>query len=290
MTDDDPLGDFGDEEDEEIHDIQPDLGEHVGWIGRQLRRLGGGTATAATSTRTKAFGALVVGFGLVVAALYGSYRLNGLLDTVVYAGVFVLCATVIPISISIFGAGMPGSAALGKGHIVLGAFAFSHHYLVQREDAWDWCPGEADRVYIDGEWHAIDGQETKSVLGWRPFGVLRYKTDETLREWRADAAVSGRRQGVQPDGGEVEIERGGWTQAPKPDISGQGKHWLVDLKRVYASGVRRIGDIELIETAEEIIERGQVDDGTLSGLGPAITFIVALILGCLVGGVVLFLG
>jgi hypothetical protein len=287
MTDADPHGDMDDEEEQ---DLTPDFWAHVEWITERLKSLRQSGARTATSTRTKAFVALVVGFGLVLATLYGSYRLNGLLDTAVYAGVFVLCATIIPISISIFGAGMPGSAALGKGHIALGAFAYNQHYLVQRDDRWDWCPGEADRVYIDGSWHEIDGQENKSVLGWRPFGILRYKTGESLQEWRADAAVSGRRQGMHPDGGEVQIERGGWTQAQKPDISGKGKHWLVDLKRVYASGVRRIGDIELIETAEEIIERGQVDDGTLSGLGPAITFIVALILGCLVGGVVLFLG
>jgi len=51
-----------------------------------------------------------------------------------------------------------------------------------------------------------------------------------------------------------------------------------------------MGDIELIETAEEVIERGQVDDGKLSGMGPALTFIASLIIGVIVGAGVLFLG
>lgn len=231
-----------------------------------------------------------------LCALFASWVFNGLINTIVYLIVFVVCVGIIPISIALFGAGMPGSASLGRAHIVLGAFAFGHHYLVQREDRWEWCPGDERFVYIDGEMHEIEGGfNNRSVLGWRPFGILRFKDHDSLREVRVDNTAVEGRSGRATDGGlpsepADDIQRGGWNQAPKPTVTGAASTWLVDLKRVFSSGIRKIGDIRLIETAEEIIERGQVNDSGLSGLGPALTFTVALILGILAGGVILFLG
>lgn len=249
-----------------------------------------------TSARAQAFYYLVVTFGVAVGALYGSYVFNGLIDTIAYAVVFIFAIALIPTTIAIAGAGVPFNAALGRAHIVLGAFAFGHHYLVQREDRWEWCPGDEQQVFIDDEWKDIEGGfGNKSVLGWRPFGILRYKEDGSLRQVRADQAASKRRNGTAADGGLVDevdddMARGGWQQARKPTVTGRGGTWLVDLKRVYSSGIKRIGDIELIETAEEIIERGQVNDSGIGGHGPMLTFVVSLILGILVGTGVLFLG
>lgn len=252
---------------------------------------------ALTSARAQGFYYLVVAFAVAVGALYGSYLFNGLVATVAYGMVFLVCVGLIPISVALFGGALPGSSGLGRAHIVLGAFAFDHHYLVQLDDRWEWCPGAGDRVYIDDEWHDIDGGfGNKSVLGWRPFGILRYKDDDSLTEIRVDQAAERGRGNATADGGLVDtgddddMTRGGWQQANRPTVTGKGGTWLVDLKRVYSSGIKKIGDIELIETAEEIIERGQVNDSGLSGLGPAVTFIVALILGILAGGVILFLG
>lgn len=249
-----------------------------------------------TSPRAQGFYYLVVAFAVAVGALYGSYIFNGIVNTIAYAIVFLLCIGLIPTLISLFGSGIPGSASLGRAHIVLGAFAFDHHYLVQLEDRWGWCPGDDSRVYIEGQWHDIDGGlGNKSVLGWRPFGVLRYKDDNSLSEIRVDQLAERQRGNATADGGVVDtgdegMTRGGWQQKYRPTVTGRTGTWLVDLKRVYSSGIKKIGDIELIETAEEIIERGQVNDSGLSGLGPMVTFTVALFLGILAGGVILFLG
>lgn len=223
----------------------------------------------------------------VLAALYISYRLAGPVATVLYVFLFLMAVSLAPLAINLVGNGMPFSTSLGRGHIILGAFAFGHHYLVQRDTRWEWCPGEPDRVYIDGEWHEIEGGlENKSVLGWRPFGILRYKDDETFEEVRVDTAAErstgrDRGRGTTADGGTV--ERGGFRQVAPPAVTGIDGTWLVDLKRVFSRGVRKIGDIEIIETAEEIIERGQVQDSKLGLDNPTVTFFVSLTMGVLAG-------
>lgn len=235
-------------------------------------------------TQIVGFIAAVAAFGALFVALYIGYRYAGLIDTMVYVTVFLLAATAIPGAIMLFGDTVPGSQALAKMHVALGAFAFNHHYLVQTDDGWDWCPGDKDRVWIDGDWHDIEGgEEHRSVLGWRPFGILRYKESDTLQDIRADAkadVTSGRRSS---DGGVV--ERGGYKRRKKPTVQQYGDNidWLVNLERVYTRGVQKIGDIELIETAEEIIERGQVEDSFMDKNRPALTFLAALAMGVLTG-------
>lgn len=244
---------------------------------------------AVTSSRAMAYYTVLMGLIAVSGTLYLSVRFNGVIDTVVYALIFLFCATLFPVGIGLLGSGFPANTSLGRGHIVLGAFAFGHHYLVQLEDRWEWCPGEEGRVYIDGEWHEIvSGEENKSVLGWRPFGILRYKDDETLAHARVDTKAETVRDAASTDGGGV--TRGGWAEAPEPTVSGIDGNWLVDLKRVFSSGIRTIGDIDLIETAEEVIERGQVSDGRMSSLGPMVTFVVSLVLGIGLGYLVLYTG
>lgn len=244
------------------------------------------------TTRIKAFVALVIGLAAVVGTLYGSVRFNGIVNTLIYTVVFVVCLTFLPTIIGIAGAGVPGSTALGKAHIVLGAFAFREHFLVERADRWELCPGDGERVYIDDEWHDIEGGlEYKSVLGWRPFGIIPYKSDETWANVRVDNKAVNERSGAATDGGAIDEaeERAGWSLRDQPTVTGKGSTWLLDIKRIYSSGIRDIGDIDLIETAEEIIERKQVNDPTISD-NPTVTFFVAMILGIIIGGVVLYLG
>lgn len=231
----------------------------------------------------KRLAVLIVAVFVVSGALYLSVRLAGPLATILYAFLFVMALTLMPLIINLMGNAMPGSAMLGRGHMILGAFAFDHLYLVDRGTQWELCPGEEDRVYIDDEWHNITGGlDKKSVLAWRPFGILRYKDDDTLTQVRVDEkALKTRGPRASTDGGE--LERGNYQQAPKDPVSGIDGTWLVDLKRVYSRGVRKIGDIEIIETAEEIIERGQVNDSRLGLDNPTVTFFGALVFGVVTG-------
>lgn len=219
----------------------------------------------------------------VVFMVYLSLRLAGVVATIVYALLFLMTLTLAPLVINLMGNALPGSTMLGRGHIILGAFAYNNHYLVDFGTHWDWCPGDDDRVYIDGEWHDIDGGlEKKSVLGWRPFGILRYKESDTFQEVRVDeAALRDRGQEATTDGGG--LERGGYSQEAKNPVSGIDGTWLIDLKRLYNRGVRKIGDIEVIETAEEIIERGQVNDSAIGLDNPTVTFFMALVFGVITG-------
>lgn len=223
--------------------------------------------------------ALVV---LLVLALLVQTR--GPLATTLYVFVFLFCLALMPMLIWLFGNSFPGSASTGRLHIILGAVAFDHHYLVQRDNEWEWCPGERGQVYIDGEWHDVEGQENYSILGWRPFGILRYKDKETWADKRADTKAERLRGATATDGGEgAGVERGGWTEAEQPLVTGIEGTWLVDLKRVYTRGVKKIGDIELIETAEEIIERGQVNASRFSNWKPFIETGFGLLLGVITG-------
>jgi hypothetical protein len=241
---------------------------------------------ALTSTRAKAVYVLAMVLFSIVAVLWLSVRYNGILSTIVYAFAFTFTLALFPIIVALFGGSTPGGGLIAKLHIALQAFAFNNHYLVEFDDKYEWCPGEEDRVYINGEWHDIDGGlDNKTVLGWRPFGLLRYKCDGTLVGERADRKALKQRAGgtsdPTADGGQV--QRGGYERATRPEESGVDGTWLLNLERVYTRGVQKMGDIELIETAEEIIERGQVDDGTMASWGPVVTYLVSLVIGIITG-------
>lgn len=228
------------------------------------------------------------GIGAVLFAL--SWRYKGPVETMLYAVLFVFSFALIPSTIGVLGHATPGNTLLGKLHVILGALAYNHHYLVQLDDKWVWCPGDRDGVHIEecdcGEdWHElVGGHEHRSVLGWRPFGILRHKDAETLTNVRADARGEVAR-GTSADGGTV--ERAGYTEESAPAVDGLDGDWLVDLKRVYGSGIDKIGDIDLIETAEEIIERGQVDAGTMSEWRAALIGLAGIVIGVVVGFVYL---
>lgn len=242
-----------------------------------------------TSYRFKGFVITVVVFAGLIGLWYAAFLRDGVIAALLYAFLFIFFFGVIPSTIGVLGNVTPGNASLAKLHIILGAIAFNHHYFVQRDEGWEWCPGSADEVYIDGEWREIKGgKENRSVFGWRPFGVLLDKQDVDLGEYRADTRANNERQKdlrrqdpTMQDGGT--IERGGWEEVQNINITGDDGWWLIDLKRVYSSGIKKIGDIELIETAEEIIERGQVDTSRLKGWRPIIGSLVGLFFGVITG-------
>lgn len=237
--------------------------------GRELLALGGGVL-------------------VVVLVLYLSYQWNGLVDTIIYVTLFIAAFSIMPIIIGIFGAEIWGNHLLAKLHEILGAAAFGYHYLVDRGDRWERWPGDADRIWVDKEWHDIvGGFDNRTVLGWQPFGITRYKDEDTFRKARVDEQAR-HRDAVKGDGGTV--ERAGFDQVDPPIESGLDGTWIVDLKRIMTPGVRRMADVDIIETAEEIIERREVGNrGQGTRINPLVTGGVALLLGITTGLVYLWL-
>lgn len=234
--------------------------------------------------------------------LYLSVRLAGILATIVYAFAFLIGLTAIPTTILLLGPSMPKflGGILGKLHFILGQLAFGTGYLVQREDRWELCPGTTSSVYIDGEDHEIpDGTSNLNVLGWQPFGILRFKDDDSLQRLRVG------RGGVSADGGRA--TRAGFDEASPfdsrehlerteqelrrlgvdIDLDDGGGGWWIDLKRVYARGVRHIGDIDIIEAAEQIMMRKTAKAGRVSGYETYIATFVGIVLGVLTAYVLL---
>lgn len=230
---------------------------------------------------------------LLLAAFLGVEYLMvgwlGIIDAVLYTVMFIIGAAAFPFFIAIGGEVLPFNVRIARVHILLGALAFNHHYLVDRGDHWEWCPGEAERVYIDGEWHDIDGGfENRSVLGWRPFGILRYKDDEAYTSLRVDTKAERQRgRPTKADGGAA-ISRGGYAEASPPAETGIDGTWVIDLKRLFASGVKKFGDVELVETAEEVIERGEVMPSSFENWRPFLETMAGIAFGVVVGYLMFF--
>ncbi|MDR9432183.1 MAG: hypothetical protein RI568_16000 [Natronomonas sp.] len=247
-----------------------------------------------TSSRAKKLYVAVAAIAVAVAVFWYTVQSRGIVAAILYTFLFGFCATLFPIGINLLGGATPNG--IGKLHLLLGAVAFNHHYLVQRDHGYEWCPGERGRVWIDDEWHDVEGEENYSILGWRPFGILRYKDDATWSEKRVDEAglkargsFTRERDPTAADGGEVTVERGSFEAVPRPHISGLDGTWLLDLKRIFTTGVRKIGDVELVETAEEVIERKQVSESKMGSAGPVVETVGGLFLGILAGYGYLFL-
>jgi hypothetical protein len=244
--------------------------------------------TDITRRQVGLFVGAVLAVAVPVAALAGLWVTVGPVDTIVYSIAFGFGLTFLP-GLVLFGApSFPGFLQRGLGGLywVLGATAFGATYLVQRAGGrFELWPGTRERVFIHGTWHDIvGGQENLQILGWQPFGFVLEKADQTLEEARVDPKALAQ---TQTDGGSS-VERGGYAQRP-PDASISGDEtWLVDLKRVYSRGLQKIGDIEVIERAEEIATREESQRGRSSQWSAVIGSIVGLIIGIITG--VVFLG
>jgi len=281
------------------------LRDRLAAVGDRLRRV----VTLAAMARVLG---TIAALAVPVGVLYLSWQLTGPLATVIYTMIFLLLFLLVPLTIGLFGSATPGSTALGKGHFILGAFAAGHWYLVQTPRRYRLCVGDGDRFYLDGEWHAIEGgRQNKTHLAWRPFGLVYLKADEQLQEARVkERALS--------DGGAHSVERAGIQEVspaasiqvcpscdfrtgdpdrlqcphddevlidPDPgDVSG----WRVDLKRLYRTGLARVGNIDLLETSEEQTMRDEVGTGTVSEWSAVIGMLLGLIIGVVAGYIGMF--
>lgn len=242
------------------------------------------TATTDDVVRTFRFKAFVglVGTGLATLALLWVMwtRWYGPLSTVVYAFVFVFGLALLPVTILLLGNALPGSGLLGKLHIIFAHIALRYPYLLDRGDRYEYAPGTKNAVWIDsagenGEYREItSGHSNRTVLGWRPFGIVFDKTSVDLENLRADTVAERSRS---TDGGTV--ERGGYQERAPPGVSGRDGKWLIDLKRVFSRGVKKLGDIDVLETTEEVTQRKQSQNGRLSGYRSIIGTVVGLLLG-----------
>lgn len=221
----------------------------------------------------------------------------GPIATILYGFLFLVGLTWLPVIIYFGAPSFPGTmrSIFGKGHWILAAVAYNVPFLVQHETGWQLHLGRENgdqyEVYINGDWHPIaDGLGNMTVLGWRPFGILRWKDDKrTLVGVRADTRAEHERNETAlslPDGGDTGA-RAGYSEAAPPAVSGDDGRWLVDLKRAYSQGMRKIGDIDVIEKAEEVARRKQAGSGRMDGWQPIIGSLVGLVLGVATGYVLL---
>lgn len=247
---------------------------------------------------------------LIAAVLGGSWYLVGTVDTVIYVFLFLLGLGAVPLGIMMLAPSLPRSigAPLGRGMWICQQLCFGTGYLVEFPSEYRICLGDDDgRVYINGEWHDVAGMDNMTMLGWQPFGSIRYKDSDTLNRERvddttgrtttdggarpaaADIATMGIDDVMSDDNQSSEADtttRGGYTDFGPPD---RPDGWVLDLKAVFSAGLKQIGDIANIEKAEEVAMREDAKDGVGAGNEVLIGSVVGLILGIASGYVTLFI-
>jgi hypothetical protein len=229
---------------------------------------------------------------VTVVLEYLSWQYLGPVATVVYTLLFVLGLALIPSTVAVFGSMMPN--LVGDIEFALGQLGFGRGWLVQHDRKWQMHPGRErdgrEEVYIDGEWREVDVSGNQTILGWQPFGMLRYKDDDSLLEVRADDYAQSKQSqlsssAVTTDGGEV--VRGGYEQVPArehKDIDAENAgeppdSWLLDLKRIWSPGLERMGDVDVIEDVEKVKMRAEA----IADQGEAKRMIIGSLVGLILG-------
>jgi len=326
MTDNDPLDDYdSDDEDERpgVPEIVADAVANASQrVGPALTRAIERGRVALRNTQEQARPAIsqtqrqynwtvilssVLALAITAGAVGGVWYLAGAVDAVVYTVLFIAGAALVPVGILMFAPSLPHAigAPLGRGMWILQQVVFGTGYLVEFDSEYRACPGDDGEVYIDGEWHDVNGMEDMTVLGWKPFGTVRFKDDDTLSRERVDNEINepatdgGSAPGAADiatmelddvmtpvdSGEEKKRTRGGYTDFGLPE---RADNWVLDLKAVYNSGLKKVGDIANIEKSEEVAMREDAKEGVTSGNEVLIGSVVGLLLGIASGYVTLF--
>lgn len=243
--------------------------------------LGSRALAAVTSGKAKGLYFTVVVAAVTLGVGYASWVFAGPVDTVLYFFLFGFGAVLIPATVGLgspsFTRGM--RSIFGKLHFIQGQIAFNGGFLLELDNKWVMCPTrdtpDGVEFHHDGEWHGpVSGMENMSMLGWQRFGVLRFKDEETFRSVRENP------NSLQlADGGESKIVRGGVPEALPQDADVGRDEWLFDIKKVWSKGLQKMGDIDLIEKAEEVAMRNQAKEGRMSGWETTISVVIGLVLG-----------
>lgn len=191
----------------------------------------------------------------VVLLLVVLWRVAGPINTIIYVVVFLLGLGGIAGVVAVFGGVTP--SFLGTAMFSLGQLAYGQGWLVQHDRDWRMHPGrDVDgqrQVYLRGEWHVVEDDQAMEILGWRPFGIIWSKEQQTLQEARADPAAEA---AAATDGGLEEVSRGGEETTPIPVAeSGLDGRWVLALHRYWSRGLDQIADISLLARVEEITMR-----------------------------------
>lgn len=270
--------------------------------------------TAVTWRRVRITLGVLLAIATPTIAVYMVYDLTeSVLDTAVYTLTFLFTASIIPIMINLLGAATPGGASLGKGHFIIGNIAARYPYLVQKAGEYRLCIGREDAYYLDGEWHKIDdGERNRTILGWREVGFIWHKLPKDVDNERADTGIA--------DGGDAVIQRGGQKAVARPSMDSlacpscestvgtdtkfcpncgnpiemdtritRPDGWLISVHRLYGKGLEMIGNINLLETAEEQAKRDEVSAGIVDEWSRVLAVIVMFPLSFIGGYIVFFL-
>lgn len=237
-------------------------------------------------TKRRAIKIVLSLFGLGVSAgvLWLSLELAGIIATIVYAVLFLFGAFGVPVFMLFKGTDMIAGSMLGKLHFLLGQFAFGTGVLLQRGDTHEMVPGRKTSdgydAWVDGEWREVADTHNVSILGLRPFLYATAKDTRGFEKLRVDPAAL---TSKQTDGGST-VTRANVSEVPPPsDVSGLDGTMIVDLKRLFESGLRKMGNISLIEKAEEIEQRKQTQKSLSDKYSTVIGSIVGLIIGVISG-------
>lgn len=242
-----------------------------------------------TSRRFKSFLFSIIGFGAVVAVFWYSWRAAGPINTIIYFLLFGVSLTFLPVLIYLkfVPSALGIKAGVGKLHFVMAQVASGVGWLVQVNERIEYCPGDEEGFYYEGDWYrdVDDAVRNSTVLGWMPFKMAYFKDDDSLKEFRVDPANEVR-SGIPTtaDGGYT-VERGDGLIEKRPDasVSGMDDTWLVDIKRLFSEGIEQFGDIDLVDTTEEITMRKEAKSKNISGWKPIIGASVGLLIGILTG-------
>jgi hypothetical protein len=230
-----------------------------GWLTRNRGTILRGLATVAVGV-------------LVIGTITLSWLLAGPVATIVYVTLYLISATLLPGLVMVLRDLMPSLVA--KLLFTLGQLAYGEGWLVQVDREWRMCPGRTvggdSEVYVDDEWYDVPDTTNQTVLGWQPFGILLFKDDGTLAEYRDDSQTESIYDDivdVQPD----PITDGG----SGADVD----HWELDFRRYWQSVCAGIGDIELVEDVERVTQR----DEAVADAGSSKRYMIGSAFGVIAG-------
>lgn len=230
-------------------------------------------------SRARRLGVLAASILAFVLAGYLLVKTFGVLFAVLYMVVFLVGVSLLPGIVALIGpaASMP---TVGKLYFIFGQLAYGIGLLVQSASGYRMHPGrktsEGLEMYTGSEWVPVENMGELTVVGFREFGMVLEKDEAAMADHRVQQGE------LASDGGGNTVVRAGYSEVPphqswKPNDGGEW--WQIDLKRVFSKGVRKFGDIDVLEKAEEVAMRKEAAGSRFGGWQGTIEVAAGLLFG-----------